>query len=184
MNKIVVSIWAGVIVLTVFALVLLTKLDMSFPVDQTSGAFATQGGFGQMDKFIGNTVDLSTTTKNATSTSFTNSDSGNRYVTGVKVVCNGLGTSQVGYIGGGLSSLTLSIGTTSSYSPASFDSFSQVASLNISTTTSLYSIASSTTQLSSSSAAIIWHTGENMTFYYNATNTASCSQGVEYIVGS
>lgn len=133
-------------------------------------------------KFAGVAINLASPGANATSTSITNTDSNDRYVTNFKVGCENVGTSKTAYTGTGLSSLQVSIGTTTASAPATFSSFAAVAlNLNIATNTVNLIVSSSTLQTATSSMAMVWPTGTPMTFAFNATNTAVCTVGVDYI---
>lgn len=127
-------------------------------------------------------VNLANTGANGTTTSLSNADASDRYVTSVEMGCEGVGTSQTAYSGTGLANLTLTVGTTSTSAPAAFPAgFNKVGgvSYNISTSTPNMLLSSTTGGVSTTS--IIWGAGTNMTFFMNATNTALCSVGVKYI---
>lgn len=127
-------------------------------------------------------VDLSAPGANATSTSLLNSDANDRFITGFRVGCNGVGTSRTAYTGAGLSALTLTIGTSTTAAPASFVGFANVATnFTLGTSTPVLVVASSTTQTATSSLAARWSAGSYVTFTTNATNTAVCTFGVDYL---
>lgn len=128
-------------------------------------------------------ADLTAAGSTGTSTSVLNSDSNTRYVTGFRAACDSIGNS-LGPTGAGFASFTVTVGTSTAASPASFDPWARVAQATIATTTSgttRWVFASSTTQTGTSSLPAIWHSGKYMTFYTNATNTAQCTFGVDYL---
>jgi hypothetical protein len=125
-------------------------------------------------------------TGSATSTSILNTDSTDRMVTIVQNVCGGVGTSQTAYTGAGLASLTLKAATTTTSAPAIVSNTNLVESIVISTSTSDFVMASSTSSgLVGTSAASLgslrWPTNTYLTFFTNATNTAICTVGVQYV---
>lgn len=133
-------------------------------------------------KFAGVVANLAAPGTTGTTTSVLNSDAGDRYVTGVRYACNVLGTSKTAYTGADLANLTLSIGTSSTAGANSIGATAKVLTNGlIPTTTPQFSTASSTAQLGVGGTASIWHTGEYMNFQTNATNTAVCTFGVDYI---
>lgn len=133
-------------------------------------------------KFAGVVISLANPGANGTSTSILNTDSFDRYVTSWKVACNGVGTSQTAYTGAGLSSLKVSVGTTTSAAPATFLSFAAIASAqNLSTSTTVLEVSSSTLQSATSSLAARWPSNTYLTFSFNATNTAACTVGADYV---
>lgn len=154
-------------------------------VTLTAGNVTSPAGstFGTA-KFYGVAVNLANPGANGTSTTLVNTDATDRFITSTKVGCEGIGTSLTAYAGAGLSSLQLSIGTTTSASPITFNTFAAVAlNLNLATTTTNLLFSSTTIATATSSNAAVWHSGENLTFYFNATNTAACTVGVD-VLGS
>lgn len=128
-------------------------------------------------------LNLANTGANGTSTSILNNSGSDRYVLGPVVACEGLGTSQAAYAGGGLASLTLVVSTSSTASPASTTPTIQVGNLTIATSTVNFLLASSTSQTATTSFAAIWSNNAYMTFQTNATNTGVCNVGVQYLQG-
>lgn len=127
-------------------------------------------------------MNLATAGANATSSSILNSDSNDRFVTGVRVGCNGVGTSKTAYTGTGLAALTLTVGTSTTAAPATFVGFANVMSaFTLGTSTPVLVVASSTLQTATSSLAAFWPANSYMTFTVNATNTAVCTMGVDYL---
>lgn len=134
-------------------------------------------------KFAGVSVSLANPGTTGTTSSILNTDAGTRYVTGVRAACDSVGTSYTAYTGTGLASLTLSIGTSSTASANTIGATAKVLTNGIiATSTYTNSFATSTSQLGSTAqSATLWHTGEYMNFQSNATNTAACTFGVDYV---
>lgn len=142
-------------------------------------------------KYAGVAIDLSTNT-GATSTSILNTDTSSRYITNTAVTCTNMGSSFTAVTGTGLATLQLTIGTSTSASPAAVVSvgpFSRVASaLVFSTSTApIGQLASTTLQTSTSTLGVLWKSGEYLSFWWNATNTPAsgqttvpCTEGVYY----
>lgn len=139
-------------------------------------------------------VNLASVGANGTSTSILNSDAFDRYVTGVRTACVGVGTSKTAYSGAGLAALTLSIGTSSTAAPAAVPTNLVASPLTIATSTGYFAVSSSTVgnlATTSVSGAVgitgitsdnfVWLTGSYITFATNATNTATCVFGVDYM---
>lgn len=154
-------------------------------------AGSTVGTTFNVAKYAGVVIDLSSNS-GATSTSILNTDAGNRYVIASKIICPNMGNSFTAYTGAGLTSngLQVTVGTSSTASPAAVASVGATAKVAnafaVGTTTGVGFIASSTLVTGAPPAAI-WHAGEYMTFWWNATNTpatgstAPCTEGVEYL---
>lgn len=139
-------------------------------------------------RFAGVVANLSTAGANATSSSVYNGDSSDRYITAIRLGCNGVGTSKTAYTGTGLSALTVSVATSSTAAPATNGNTNLVGGLavTIGTSTANFVEASSTSastvpNVGSNSVANIWAAGSYLTFTTNATNTAACTFGVDYI---
>ena len=132
--------------------------------------------------YAGVVVNLANAGANGTSTSILNNSGNTRYVTGTAVGCHGVGTSKTAYSGTGLASFTLTVATSSTAAPATLAEYAPVMhAFVVATSSSDYVMASSTTQTATSTTAAPWHSGEYMTFAFNATNTAVCTVGVNYI---
>ncbi len=144
------------------------------------GTSSTAGSSFSTPKFYGVAVNLAAPGANATSTSITNTDSTDRYVTGYRIACQGVGTSQTAYTGAGLAALLVKIGTTTTAAPATFSTAVGVnpGGWTVSTSTVNTGVASTTSQLGNGA---LWRTGEIMTFSFNATNTAVCTVGVDAV---
>lgn len=133
-------------------------------------------------KFAGETASLASAGENGTSTSILNSDVFDRYITSVVVACNTVGTSKTAYSGGGLANWTITVATTSTAAPATLPSgYNPVLGgvLNVSTSTPNTLVASSTAGVSSTT--LLWAANSYLTFQSNATNTAACTFGANYV---
>lgn len=131
-------------------------------------------------KFAGVVADMSTTS--GTSTSILNTDATDRFITSWKFACEGVGTSQTAYTGTGLAAWTVKVATSSTASPATLTGAASVAnSFTLATGTTALLVSSSTPQTATSSFAAIWNAGSYLTFSTNATNSAVCTVGGDYI---
>lgn len=156
-------------------------LGLFFPKAQNFVGAVPAGSTFNTAKFAGIVVSLANPGANGTSTSITNSDTSDRYVTAWKVGCEGVGTSKTAYTGTGLASLQLSIGTTSAAAPASFASDDAIITNQVIGTSTVNMASSSSAFQITAPLATLWRSGEKMTFYWNATNTAACTVGVDYL---
>ncbi len=118
---------------------------------------------------------------NSTSTSILNTDAFMRLVKASDIACTGVGSSKTAFVGTGLATLTMLIGTSSTATPTPFSPAAEVGNITISTSTTDFLNASSTTQTATSTYPIEWPTGTYMTFVTNATNTAVCTVGTDYL---
>lgn len=118
-------------------------------------------------------------TASATTTSILNSDANDRYITSTFAYCGGLGSSQTAYTGAGLANLTLKAATTSTAAPAALTNTNLVMNVNIATTTPNTSAVATSTFVSAINQR--WAAGSYLTFEFNATNTAACTVGANYI---
>lgn len=114
----------------------------------------------------------------ATTTGLLNTDSSDRYIESTYVACSGVGTSQVGYTGAGLTSTgwLFNVATGTTQAPASITN-SNKWSTSIPTSTPDAYVASTTAQ----SLWRVWPTGTYLNFEFNATNTAACTVGAHYL---
>ncbi len=112
----------------------------------------------------------------ATTTGILNTDSSDRYIESTYLACSGVGTSQIGYVGGGLANLLFNVATGTTQAPARITN-AQVISTQVSTSTTDVYVASTTIQ----TALRIWPTGTYLNFEFNATNTAACTVGAHYL---
>lgn len=129
-------------------------------------------------------VGFSPATGSATSTSILNTDSNDRIVTGSFFYCNNLGTSYTAYTGAGLTSLGVlfKAATTSTAAPATVSNVNLVLSATVATTSAGSSVyVASTTTPFPNDVGRLWASGSYMTFFSNATNTATCVVGVQYL---
>lgn len=153
---------------------------ITYPIPVLFGS-STAGNTFNAAKFAGIVANLAAPGSNATSSSVLNSDSTDRYVTGVRYGCSGIGSSRTAYTGAGLASLQLTVGTTSTAAPAAVPSQAfLVASALVIATSSVNNTAGSSTPTVALGNAGLWTAGSYMTFWLNATNTAVCTFGVDY----
>ncbi len=177
MKKLISTVLAVIITVAILGAYHYPKLDQS-----NAAAGSSAGSVFNSAKFAGVVVDLSSAGANGTSTSILNSDSSDRFISGWRLGCNGVGTSRTAYTGANLDSLKVTVGTSTDSAPATFLGFANVATnYSLPTTTVSLIVASSTTQTASSSLAARWPSGSYATFSFNATNTAVCTIGVDYL---
>lgn len=178
------TIIASVVITSVIVFV---ALQFANTGNQVAGATSSTGVSFNTARFAGITMSMANVGANGTSTSILNSDSTDRYVTSLKVACQGIGSSFAINTGAGIASLNLTVATSTIANPASLSSANAIlASGVISTTSTTLLISSSTAPVATgptatSSYATVWNTGTYMTFQTNATNTAACTLGVDYI---
>lgn len=151
----------------------------------TAGS-SPQGTTVNSAKFAGASgVALATPGANATSTSILNTDANDRLITGIRMSCEKVGTSQTAYTGAGLATWQITVGTTSTAAPAATPvGFNEVGGVSyvISTSTPNFALATTTPQVGGlSSTTVVWAAGSNLTFFSNATNTAICTLGADYV---
>lgn len=179
---------AAIAVLVIIGAYYYPKSSNTVIEQQVAGSAA--GSTFNTAKFAGIAVAPATPGTNATSSSILNGDAGDRYVTQIRLGCESVGTSKVAYTGGGLASngFTLSVATSSTAAPATNSNTNIVGGnvINISTSTQYFVEASSTAltavpNTGSSAVNNIWLSGSYMTFTFNATNTAVCTAGVDYV---
>lgn len=116
----------------------------------------------------------------ATSTSFLNTDSNDRIVQSSFIDCNTVGTSKTFLTGAGLASLQVQAATTSVANQGLQGNTNYVVNINLATSTTDVYVASTTPPVLGDYGRI-WPTGTNLTITWNATNTASCVEGVNYL---
>lgn len=167
MNKITTTIVA------VLALVLGLLIGHSFwpqTAQVLSGANSVGTTFGTQKMAAIVFVPLTTS---ATTTSVLNGDANDRYVTSSFSYCGGVGSSP------SVSTLTFTAATTSTNAPASLGTNTNYV-MNISVATST---ADNTNATSTFGSPVWqrWSAGSYVTFASNATNTAVCTVGVNYI---
>lgn len=140
-------------------------------------------------KFAAISVNLATAGANATSSSILNGDSNDRFITAVKAGCQGVGSSQTVAVGAGLASLTFKVATSAAATPTGLSNTNLVGQMafTIGTSTANFVMASSTAAGQNGIAAgnglvnNIWASGSYLTFFFTATNTATCVLGVDYM---
>lgn len=141
-----------------------------------------QGSTFSSAKFYAVAVNLASPGANATSSSILNTDANDRYVSSIKLGCEGVGSSNTAFTGGGLAALTVFAATSSTAAPAN-NTFNANkvggGNITVSTSTTVFAISSSTISVGSSNVYFVWPTNTYMTFTFNATNTAVCTIGVE-----
>lgn len=124
-------------------------------------------------------INFSPATGSATSTSILNVDASDRIVTNSFATCAGLGTSFTAYTGTALGALIFQAATTSTAAPTTLPSTNYVFNAVIATTTPTDAYVASSSYASVTYQR--WPAGTYMTWTSNATNTAACSVGVNYI---
>ena len=128
------------------------------------------------------TVSMVPATGSATSSSILNTDSSDRWVEDFVVSCSGIGTSQGFITGGGLATngWGVNFGTTSVASQGNQGN-ANTTFVNLATSSPhAYNVEGvSTTTVTGLKR--LWASGSYMTYTFNATNTASCIVGVNYL---
>lgn len=117
----------------------------------------------------------------ATTTSLYNEDRNDRVIESTFVACDTVGTSRTAYTGAGLAALTIKSATTSANAPAI------VTNTNL--TTNFTAVATATVNMFDTTSTDpvlgdngrVWPSGSYLSFFSNATNTASCTVGVKYV---
>ncbi len=156
---------------------------LSFPGPTSNLATTSPAGSTfNTAKFAAVAMNLATPGTNGTSSSILNTDTNDRFVLAVKGGCENVGSSLTAYTGAGLASLQLNVATSTTAAPASLNGWANVAKAYVvGTTTTNIIFGSSTLVTATSSLAGIWSANTYMTFSWNATNTAACTVGVEYV---
>lgn len=117
----------------------------------------------------------------ATTTSILNSDASDRLITKFDGTCTGVTSSFTAITGAGLASLTLKAATTSTNAPAIVTNGNFVLNATISTSTAVFALSSTTMLLAGDATTTVWKTGSYLSLWTNATSSATCTVGVEYI---
>ncbi len=174
-------------IIGVIALIVIAVIGLKVWQDghQVAGASPAGSTFNTA-KFAGVTASFLT----STSTSVLNTDANDRYIIALKYGCTGVGSSYTQVTGVPLTSagLTLKAATTSTAAPFAPLSVSN-SNLAISTTVATSSAQAGVLTFASSTQALtnylsynqIWLAGSYLTLFTNATNTAACTIGVEYL---
>ncbi len=154
------------------------------------GSNQDNGVVGQIYSPVGTTnstakfysIDAAPATAAATSTSLFNTDSTDRGIQDLTVMCTSVGTSQTFLTGAGLLSngFNVKAATTSVTSTGLQGNTANIFLATIATTTPYQYVASSTTPFPTD-VTRIWPTGTYLTFAFSATNTAACTVGVHAI---
>lgn len=181
------SRWFGVLVVGVIALLVVDGFVYfsGKHIEPLAGASPAGSTYSNAGTFYAVTINTANTGTNGTSTSILNGNS-DLLITGWRVACEGVGTSKTAYSGAGLANWLISIGTTSVANTASTSAtayaFAPVLfNFTVATGSTAFVSASSTTQTATSTYAAIWNANTNLTFILNATNTATCTVGVDAI---
>lgn len=165
------------------AVVLIVGMIVGYKLHAPSIQVSTTpaGGTTSTAHFYSIAVNLASPGANATSSSILNTSSNDMYVSSVKIGCEAVGTSKTAYTGTGLAALQFSVGTSSTAAPVVVPgNLVGGNAITVSTSTAYFGISSSTIVVpGSTSVNIIWQAGSYMTFWANATNTATCTAGVE-----
>jgi hypothetical protein len=125
------------------------------------------------------TVEMSPATNAASSTSVLNTDASTRFVESLNAACTGVGTSYTNLTGTGLAALTITAATTT-VANAGAQGNSNTFTGTVATTTA-FSLLSSVIASTGAAMNYSWPSGTYLTFTFNATNTAACIVGVNYL---
>lgn len=127
----------------------------------------------------------SPTAPGATTTSMFNSDANDRVIISAKYECTGIGTSFTAVTGAPLTSagVFFFMATTSTPNPGTLNNVNYIWNNSLTTTTpSLdYQASTSPGTIPSNITNRIWPAGSYLTVASNATNTATCNIGVDYL---
>lgn len=128
-------------------------------------------------------VNVAPLTGAATSTSILNSDASDRIVNRINIACGAVDTPGTFLTGAGLASFTLKLATTSVSSQGLQGNANLIgAAMVIATSTNAVLISTTTPAIAGNVAAFDrWASGSYLTFLFNATSTASCTVGVDYM---
>lgn len=154
-----------------------------FPVQQPPTGTSVAGSTFNTSKIAGVAFAPASPGANATSSSVLNSDASDRIVTAVEFGCENVGTSKTAYTGTGLAAFQVSVGTSSTAAPASVPTnLIGGGAITIATSSGTFVLASSTAPNSGTPVfSLVWAAGSYMTFFTNATNTATCTGAVRYL---
>ena len=131
-------------------------------------------------------INITPSTASATSTSILNTDSFDRGLSGVDVMCTSLGTSNAfltgNTAGATIAGFVMQIGTTSVANQGLQGNASIYASTTIATSTPLGTtfVATSTEGVVTGQSRI-WPSGTYLTIQFNATNTGACTVSSKYL---
>lgn len=116
----------------------------------------------------------------SSSTSIYNTGASDRAIMGSYVFCTTIGTSYTYATGAGLTSWTLLAATTTTNANGLQGSTNYIVNATVATATPNYYVAT-TTEGAPLYTGRIWPAGTYLTYNFNATNTASCSLGAEWM---
>jgi hypothetical protein len=151
-----------------------------YPIASTFVGASTPGATQSTAKIASVAVNLATTGANGTSTSLFNGDANDRIVTNGYATCSTLSTSYTpNGLNTGIASLLLQAATTSTASPVTVTNTNLAINVPIATTTPTDAYTATSSYAYAPTQR--WAAGTYMTFFTNATNTASCTFGVNYI---
>jgi hypothetical protein len=144
------------------------------------GAVSPNGAYNYTTSW--SSINLLPTTANGTSTSILNTGASDRAVMGTYVMCTSVGTSYTFGTGVPLLSLgwTLTAATTSTANSGLGANTDYILNTSIATTTSVVYNASTTDGILGDLSRL-WPVNTYLTFNFNATNTAACALGVEWL---
>lgn len=145
------------------------------PKSVTVGAspVGTQAGTAKLA-----TINWSLATNAATTTSIFNNDRQDRIIQGSFIACTLVGTSKTPLTGTGLAALTVSSATSSTANPSTLTNANKVMNATTVATSSPWVLA---TASAPSGSTLVWPTQTYLSFASNATNTAQCVVGVNYL---
>lgn len=169
------------IIAAVVVLGTITYLGVTYPeyIPAKPGASPQGSTF-----FTRRTSEVATTilTTSGTTTSILNTDANTRIITSGHAGCQTLSSSLGGNGTAGIANLILKAATTSTSAPADVSSFANFnVNMTIATTTAAASYQSTTTPPVLGDTGRLWPSGSYETFWVNATNTATCTFGVDWI---
>lgn len=120
-------------------------------------------------------------TASATTTSVYNGDASDRIIKAFDYNCSSVGTSKTFSTGTGLATFTFSVSTSTSASNNASVNTNYVFNGDVATSTADQYVASTTPGLTTTVAFRRWAAGTYLLISANATNTASCVVGAEYL---
>lgn len=163
----------------VVALVVGVVLGLQFaPKQETVGAVSATGTTNTTAKVFSKVMSLSSSS--ATTTSIYNGTGIDYAVKDSFAFCNTVATSKTAYTGAGLANLIITGATTSSAISSNLADANTNYGTNLTIGTSTVdSYASSTAETTPNGTGRIFPSGTYYTFSSNATNTASCTVGVD-----
>lgn len=125
-------------------------------------------------------VTMAPLTAAATTTSILNSGGTDRAITSSFAYCTGVGTSNTFITGAGLAALQLQMATTSTGGGGLLGNTNYASNLTVATS-SAWSYVASTTEATPNYMGRLWPANSYLSIAFNATNTAACTVGVNYL---